>query len=92
MAWSEKRVDDLLVHLHGHEACRDGHDIRVVVLAASRANSGVVTLAARTPATLLAAIAIPIPVPHTRARISWGSSRRAFTRGSGADFIERVRR
>ncbi len=32
---------------------------------ASLANSGSVTLAARTPSTLLAAIAMPIPVPHT---------------------------
>src|SRR5450432_657638 len=41
------------------------------------ASYSVLTLAARTPATLLAAMAMPIPLPHTRiprsARASWTS-------------------
>ena len=61
----DESVEDLAVHGLVDEATRDGYDVRVVVLAREGGEQRAGDVGGADPFDLLAATAMPMPVPHT---------------------------
>jgi hypothetical protein len=63
---TEPRVDAVFGDLRADEALTDADHVGVVVLARESGARDIQTVAARIPSILLAAMAIPMPLPHTQ--------------------------